>query len=236
MSQAALLSTRPQGDRDPLVVQLRATGRRVHAAPTVAIEPVLFESPDLARFDWVVVTSAAGAQALMERSTSQTSARWAAVGPRTASVLAALGIHAAAVPDESQGLRIADAIRLLGPLPGLRVLLARADAAAPDLPAALRGAGAVVTELAVYHTVIGPESSRPGVAAALADPALAAVLFASGSAVLGLLRLADDDPRWVPAVTIGPATSEVARDKGFRVLAQAERPSVEGLVAAVTQI
>src|SRR5215472_15698637 len=155
-SQAALLSTRPQGDRDPLVVRLRATGRRVHAAPTVAIEPVVFESPDLAQFDWVVVTSGAGAQALVERSTGQTSARWAAVGPRTASVLAALGIHPAAIPDESRGLRIADAIGLLGPLTGLRVLLARADSAAPDLPAALRGSGALVTELAVYHTVIGP--------------------------------------------------------------------------------
>jgi len=151
-------------------------------------------------------------------------------------VLAAYGIAAAAVPDESRGVRIADAIGLLGPLPGRRVLLARADAAAPDLPAALREAGAVVSELAVYHTVIGPEASRPAVAAALADPALAAVLFASGSAVLGLLRLADNDPRWVPAVTIGPATSEVARERGFRVLAEAMQPSVDGLLAAVTQI
>jgi len=236
MSEAALLSTRPQGDRDPLVVRLRQSGRRVHAAPTVALEPVPFASPDLRQFDWVVVTSAAGAQALLERSPSPASVRWAAVGPRTASVLAALGIDAAAVPDESRGVRIADALGLLGPLPGRRVLLARADAAAPDLPAALRGAGAVVSELAVYHTVIGPEASRPAVAVALADPALAAVLFASGSAVLGLLRLADNDPRWVPAVTIGPATSEVARDRGFRVLAEAQRPSVDGLLAAATQI
>jgi len=236
MSEAALLSTRPQGDRDPLVARLRESGRRVHAAPTVALEPVTFALPDLSRFDWVVVTSAAGARALLERSPSPAGVRWAAVGPRTASVLAAYGVAAAAVPEESRGVRIADAISLLGPLPGRRVLLARADAAAPDLPAALREAGAVVSELSVYHTVIGPEASRPAVAAALADPALAAVVFASGSAVLGLLRLADNDPRWVPAVTIGPATSGVARERGFRVLAEALQPSIDGLLAAVTQI
>lgn len=236
MSQAALLSTRPQADRDPLVIRLRATGRRVHAAPTVAIEPVDFDPPDLSEFNWVVVTSGTGAQALIARSVRPGAARWAAVGPGTAAVLAGQGITAAAMPEQSRGVRIADAIGLLGPLAGLRILLARADAAAPDLPAALREAGALVSELAVYHTVIGPEASRSGVVAALADPELAGVVFASGSAVLGLLRLADSDPRWVPAVTIGPATSGVARERGFRVLAEAEHPSVDGLVAAASQI
>ncbi len=236
MSHAALLSTRPQADRDPLVIRLRASGRRVHAAPTVAIEPVDFEPPDLRLFSWVVVTSGAGAQALLARCTSPFATRWAAVGPGTASVLTAAGISAAAVPDESRGLRIVDAIGLLGPLAGSHVLLARADAAAPDLPAALRGAGAAVSELAVYHTVIGPEASRAGVVAAMADPELGAVVFASGSAVLGLLRLADGDPRWVPAITIGPATSGVAREHGFRVLAEAERPSIDGLMAAASQV
>ena len=46
-------------------------------------------------------------------------------------------------------------------------------------------------------------------------------------------RLAARDVRLLPAVTIGPATSEVARREGFQVAAEAERPSVEGLVAAV---
>jgi uroporphyrinogen-III synthase len=138
------------------------------------------------------------------------------------------------VPEQSRGLRIAQAIAAVEPLAGLRVLLARADAAAPDLPAALREAGARVTDLAVYHTLAGPESSRPAVAAALADPALAAVLFASGSAVEGLLRLADPgaDARRLPAITIGPATTAVARRHGFAVAAEAATRDVDGLVRA----
>src|SRR5262245_6401183 len=232
----ALLSTRPEGERDPLVARLRELGCRVHAAPTVATEPLAFAPPDLGAFDWVVVTSAAGVEALLAAAPAGGRARWAAVGPRTAGALAARGIAAAAVPEESRGVRVAGAMAGGGPPAGARVLLARADAAAPDLPDALHQAGAVVRELAVYHTVVGPEAARPAVAAALADPGLAAVLFASGSAVRGLLRLAEGDPRRLPAVTIGPATSAVARAEGFRVAAEAARPGVDGLVEAVRHL
>ena len=223
------------------MARLRALGYGVRAAPTVATAPLAFDPPDLGAFDWVVVTSAAGADALLSATPAAAGPRWAAVGPRTAAALARRGVTAAAVPDESRGVRVAAAIAAVQtsaepgdlPLAGLRVLLARADAAAPDLPAALRAAGAAVGELAVYHTVVGPEASRPAVAAALDDASLAAVLFASGSAVRGLLRLAPRDPRRLPAITIGPATTEVAVAEGFRVAAQAARPGVEGLVEAV---
>jgi len=221
---------------DPLVVKLQARGHRVHAVPTVALEPVEFAVPDLARQDWVVVTSAAGVASLLERAGPAGGARWAAVGPRTAAALAARGIEAAAVADESRSAAIAAAIARVEPLPGRRVLLARADAAGDDLPRALRAAGALVEDVAVYHTVVGPEGSREPLDRALADPELEAAIFASGSAVRGLLRLAARDPRGLAAITIGPATSAVARQEGFRVAAEARRPGVEALVAEVDRL
>ena len=230
----SLLSTRPEGERDPLVAGLRALGYRVHAVPTVVTEPLPFVPPDLARCDWVVVTSATGARALLDAVPRDAAVRWAAVGPRTAAELAERGIAASAVPAQSRGVRVAEAIAAVEPLQGRRVLLARADAAADDLPAALRAAGAHVDELPVYHTVVGPEASRAGVAAALADPALVAAVFASGSAVRGLVLLGGDAARRLPAVTIGPATTEVAQSEGLRVVAEADRPGVEGLVSAIS--
>lgn len=230
---SSLLSTRPDGEGDPLAARLRELGYRVHAVPTVATEPLPFAPPPLARFDWVVVTSATGARALLDAVAPPAGVRWAAVGPRTAAELAAAGVAAEAVPAQALGVRVAGAIAAIEPLAGLRVLLARADAAAPDLPAALREAGAEVEELAVYHTVVGPEASRAAVTAALADPHLRAALFASGSAVRGLLRLGGERATRVPAITIGPATTEVALARGFRVVAEADRPGVDGLVDAV---
>jgi len=234
-----ILSTRPHGEADRLIARLAELGVRVVAVPTVATEPLPFEPPDLAAYDWVVVTSAAGARHLLDRlplgreSGAAGSLRWAAVGPQTAAALSERGVTVSALPEVSRGARIAEAIAAEAPLAGLRVLLARADAAAADLPLRLRAGGALVDELDVYRTVEGPESSRAPLDLALADPELAAVVFASGSAVRGLRRLAARDVRWLPAVTIGPATSEVARQEGFRVAAEAERPSVEGMVAAI---
>jgi uroporphyrinogen-III synthase len=230
----AVLCTRPDGEEDPLVARLRQLGLRALAVPTVATEPLSFETPDLGAYDWVVVTSAAGVRHLLDRVADvDENVRWAAVGPRTAAALSQHGLTASAVPEVSRGAEIAEAIAAVEPLPGVRVLLARADAAAPDLPLRLRAGGAVVDELDVYRTVEGPEASRAPLDLALADPELAAVIFASGSAVRGLRRLTTREVRSLPAVTIGPATSDAARLEGFRVAAEAETPSVEGLVEAI---
>jgi uroporphyrinogen-III synthase len=229
----SLLVTRPEGEGDPLVARLRELGHRVHTVPTVATVPLAFDTPDLNAYDWVVVTSPTGARALLSGVAPTRRVRWAAVGPKTAAVLTAAGVEVDALPAESRGERIASAIAAVAPLGGLRVLLARADAAAADLPKALRAAGARADELAVYHTDVGPESSRVPLVAALHDPELTALLFASGSAVRGLVRLAGSLELDKPAVTIGPATSAAARASGLRVAAEASHPSVEGMVSAV---
>jgi uroporphyrinogen-III synthase len=229
-----VLTTRPEGEADPLVAGLRQAGLRVAAVPTVAIEPLDFDPPDLRAYDWAVVTSAAGVRHLLDRvPPPPPGLRWAAVGPRTARALAERGLRASAVPEQSRGEAIAGAIATSEPLADLRVLLARADAAASDLPRTLRALGAAVEELDVYRTVEGPEASRAPLGSALADPGPLTVVFASGSAVRGLRRLAGAAGEGLPAVTIGPATTEVARREGFRVLAEAARPGVDELLSAI---
>jgi uroporphyrinogen-III synthase len=233
MSATGVLVTRPAGEADPLVEGLRRRGVDVRAVPTVALEPIAFDPPDFAAYDWVVVTSASGARALLARTAVKPAPRWAAVGPVTARELGELGVTADAVPGRARGVEVAGAMARVQPLPGRRVLLARASAASGDLPAVLREAGAEVDEVAVYRTVEGPESSRGPLNQALADQALGTVVFASGSAVRGLLRLAEREPRRLLAVTIGPATTAVAREHGFRVAAESEQASVEGLMEVI---
>jgi uroporphyrinogen-III synthase len=221
----AVLVTRPSGEDDPLVDALEASGYRVHAVPTVGTQPLDFDRPDLAAYDWVVVTSAAGVAAL---SAFPPGPRWAAVGTATARALRAAGVEPALVPDEADGLALANA---LPDVNGKRVLLVRASAAAPDLPERLRERGAAVEEMTAYLTIEGPPSSAAPLQAALRDADLAAVVFASGSAVRGFLALGGTAV--VPAVTIGPRTTEVARHLGFHVIAEAEQQSAEALAEAV---
>ncbi|TMD06080.1 MAG: uroporphyrinogen-III synthase [Chloroflexi bacterium] len=221
----AILVTRPQAERDPVVGLLQERGYRVHAVPTVATVPIKIGLPDLERYDWIVVTSATGVLALPSVPAGP---RWAAVGPGTAAELEARGVTPDVVPEQSNGLALADAIP---DVTGKTVLLARADAAGSDLPQRLRERGAVVDEVAVYRTVIGPAGSAGLFASALGDPSLAAVIFASGSAVQGYLRLGGR--RDIPAVTIGPRTTAAARAAGLSVLAEAAAQDPEALAAAV---
>lgn len=221
----AVLVTRPEGAADPLTGALEAAGYRVHAVPTVATQPAPFKPPDLTSYDWVVVTSAAGVEALTEISPGP---RWAAVGQATARALRARGIEPALVPDESNGLALANS---LPDMQGKRVLLVRASAASPDLPERLRARGAVIDELAAYMTIEGPLSATEHLQTALGDPDLAAIVFASGSAVRGYVALGGK-AAW-PAITIGPRTTAVARHEGFHVITEAGTQSVDALVAAV---
>ena len=221
----AILVTRPDGNADPLVGALEAAGYRVHAVPTVATQWLEFDQPDLSRYDWIVVTSVTGAAALTDLSPVP---QWAAVGHATARALRAREIEPAVVPEESNGLALANS---LPDVHGKRVLLVRASAAAADLPDRLRERGAMVDELAAYLTVEGPASAIEQLRTALVDVGLAAIVFASGSAVRGYLALGGVAV-W-PAITIGPRTTTVARQHGFHVVAEAARQSVEALVAAV---
>jgi uroporphyrinogen-III synthase len=223
----AILVTRPGGSEDPLAAALTDRGYRVHAVPTVGTEAADIQEESLTGFDWIVVTSAAGVAALPSLPTAS---RWAAVGEATAAALAARGVDADLVPAATNGAAIAAAF----PEPrGQRVLLARADAAAEDLPRMLRERGAEVVELSVYHTVEAPAGSAAALADALADGDLAGVVFASGSAVRGFLGLGGTPS--LPAITIGPRTTAVARELGFAVAGEATKQTTVGLVDAVVR-
>ena len=109
----------------------------------------------------------------------------------------------------------------------------RASAASPDLPERLRERGAVVDDLAAYLTIEGPPSSAEPLKAAIADPDLAATVFASGSAVRGYIALGGTTS--IPAITIGPRTTRVATQLGFKVIAEAETQTAKALAAAVVR-
>ena len=221
----AVLVTRPAGGADPLVAELERRGYQAVAVPTVATRPLTVDWPDLTKYDWIVVTSAAGVSTLPDASTF--SGRWAAVGRPTAQALRGRGFEVSLVPEQANGAALAQAISQENPS---RVLLVRGSIAADDLPALLRARGAKVDEVVSYESVEGPDSSRE----ALARAHVAAVVFASGSAVRGFLKLGGSTD--LPAITIGPRTSAVAREAGFTVLAEAASQSADELATAVEKV
>ncbi len=223
----AILVTRPAGSADPLVELLEKRGYQVHAVPTVETEPIPLKAIDLARCDWIVLTSVNGVDSM---TVLPRGPRYAAVGEKTAAALRARGVQAVHVPSRSNATALAES---LPNVEGKRIALVRASAASVDLPELLRLRGAVVEEITAYRTIEGPARSARPLRAALADPGLAAVVFASGSAVRGYIALGGTTA--MPAITIGPRTTASAREHGFRVIAEAEAQSAEELASAVVR-
>ncbi|MEO8744489.1 MAG: uroporphyrinogen-III synthase [Candidatus Dormiibacterota bacterium] len=223
----AIVVTRPAGPRDPLVMALEQHGYRVHAVPTVETRPMEFDSRGLETCDWIVVTSVRGVNAIRDIPMGP---QFAAIGEQTAGALRARGIEPAHIPPHTSGASLGEA---LPDVEGKHIALVRASAADGDLPVRLRRRGAVVEEISAYQTVEGPAASAGRLRDALDDPDLAAIVFASGSAVRGFVALGGTT-RW-PAITIGPRTTSTAREHGFRVVAEAESQSAESLTAAVAK-
>lgn len=235
-----ILLTRPSGRAAGLASRLRAAGIGVHVVPTVETEPdhagVTALADRLDGADWLVVTSPLGAQLVVGVLARRTTAapRLAAVGSATAAVLEQAGRRVGVVPADSTGRGLAAALADAAPLAGRSVVLARAGAAGRDLPDALRAVGAIVQDIAVYRTVEAPAASGEPLARALADPELAGIVVASGSAVRGLVRLAR--PGALPAtpvVSIGPTTSDAVRAAGLQLAAEAARPDDDALLDAI---
>jgi uroporphyrinogen III methyltransferase/synthase len=220
--------TRARVQSSGLAARLRALGARVVEAPTIRIEPLAFDLPDLRDYDLLVLTSPNAVEALMRRAhdaRALSGPKIAVIGPGTADALRARGIVADIVPARAVGESLAQELAGLGTR---RALVARAEQARDVVPDALRAAGAEVDVVALYRTVAEPLAERDRVAALGADW----LTFASASAVRFFHAAAGtlDGPR---LASIGPVTSAALRELGREPDLEAVDHTPDGLVAAL---
>ncbi len=235
--------TRARAQASALAARLRLLGAEVVETPAIRIEPragdaeVAAAVDRIADYGLVVLTSPNGVETLFAAldaggrdSRALAGATVAAIGPATARALARHGIRADVVPEKAVAEALAEA---LGPIDvsGQRVLIARAATARDVLPEALRDRGADVDVVALYDTVAEPLSAAELDGLAEADY----VTFTSSSTVTFLLDALDgrDFPAGARVISIGPVTSETARDRGLEVAVEAERHDIDGLVDAL---
>ncbi len=186
------------------------------------------ELAELDDYDWLVVTSAAGAERVGAAARSANDVRLAAVGTATAQVLASeSGRSVDLMPDVQRAEALAERFVAETP-PGQRILIAQADIASPSLADSLRLAGHRVTTVTAYRTVAREPANEAGLDAD-------AVLFASGSSVESWCRAFG--PIGPPLrVAIGPSTAAVARRLGLKLSGVASDHSVEGLVTELERL
>lgn len=227
--RTVLVTRQHRGELDDL---LEARGATAVHVPLIEIVPpadggdaLRVELADLGSYDWLVVTSGAGAARVGAAAAGHPEVRLAAVGESTARTLADLaGRPVDLVPTEQRAAGLAAALLGVAATPS-RMLLALAERAGDEMPAALAAAGHDVRVVTAYRT-----------APATPDPALVegadALLLASGSAAEAWV--ATFGPAAPPVVVaIGPTTAETARRSGLKVTGIAADHSLTGLVDEV---
>jgi len=242
----SVLVPRTRHQAGELSERLRVLGAEPVEAPTIAIQAS--RTPQLLRaaltdvgngaYDWVALTSANGVAAVVEQLAELgrdarlfAPVRLAAVGPGTAEALAAAGLRAELVPPTATTGELAAALVASGP--PARALLPRADIATPTLTEALRSAGWRVDEVEAYRTVPVTELD-PGVRQRLELGEIDVLAFASSSTVRNFVDLfGGPPPAGTRVASIGPVTSQICRDLGLQVDAEADPHDLDGLVAAV---
>jgi len=241
-SRPRVLVTRPAAQAATFIEALRGARLEPVLVPAIEIQ-LLPEAAGLQQavgriddFQWVVVTSANGAQAILDAAfrakANLGNPRWAALGAATGAVLRAAGIGIAFEPASSTADALAAGIPLVA---GDQVAVIRGDLAGNVLATRLRARGATVDDIVGYRTREAPDSSRALLRDAIDAGPISALVFSSGSTVRGLTRLVaaeSIDLSGIPAICIGDATAEAARLAGFRVMAIA--PSPDAITVAET--
>ena len=234
--------TRARAQASGLARALAALGAEPVELPAIRIEPRIDTEEvrravhDLHSYALVCLTSANGARLLFEAMAAQgrdaralANATVAAIGPGTAAALAERGVLTDVVPERFLAESLVESLAEV-PLEGKPVLLARAAEGRDVLPDALREGGAEVDVIPLYETVAEAPAPEAIEGAREADY----LTFTSSSTVRNLVEAVGPDaaPR-ARVVSIGPITSEAAREAGLTVDVEAERHDVEGLVEAI---
>ena len=248
-----IVVTRPRDQAPELVDRLRALGAEPIESPMIAImppddpEPLMRAADAAGTFDCIAFTSANAVESFMTALLDGTRDLRAlkgpllcAVGAATADRLRRYGLNVDLVPSEFRAEAVVAALVAQRSVAGMRVLLPRADIGREVIAAQLREAGALVTEVVAYRTVLqdATRGNEPDVFGMLLNGQIDVVTFTSASAVRNFLTVYGTDQavdllNTTLVATIGPVTAEAATQVGIRVAIQPTTYTIPALVDAI---
>jgi uroporphyrinogen-III synthase len=250
LSGIRVLVGRAPSQASALSSGLSALGAEVLSIPFIEIrKPRSYRPLDaalktLGGYDWLVLTSVNGVEALWSRveklgltEKAFEHLKIAAIGPATKKAIEKHGLPVAVVPEQYLAESVVESLR--PQVKGKRVLLARAKVAREVIPRELRELGAHVDVIESYQTVL-PQGSRERLRGALRNEERRphVIAFTSSSTVRNFLELLGQDRTrdrfyGIQFASIGPVTSSTLRELGLPVHIEARQYTIPGLIDGI---
>jgi uroporphyrinogen III methyltransferase/synthase len=243
--------TRARAQASDLVRCLSDLGAECLEYPTIKIkppddlEPLDQATANLSIYDWLIFTSVNGVTFFFERLFASgrdiralKNLNTVAIGPATEKRLADFGLKSDIVPESYRAESIAEAFSKKD-IKGKRILLPRAQEARPILPKELTKMGAVVDEIIAYRTQAVRDNADQLIKN-LEEKSIDLITFTSSSTVKNFKALLPSERfktllQGVIVASIGPITSDTARELGFDVHITAESYTIPGLCQVIQQ-
>jgi uroporphyrinogen III methyltransferase/synthase len=226
--------------------QLQAAGAEPIYCPMIEIVPpesfvALDQAIDrLDETDFLILTSVNAVEAFFARladldldARALAGVKLVTVGPKTAEALTTFGLKPDMIPADYRAEGVIEMLR--ASVAGKRVLYPRAELAREVIPQQLAEAGATVDDPVAYRSII-PETSGETLRTAL-DADVDLMTFSASSMVNNLVSMLSaeelETARQIPAASIGPLTSETAREAGLNIVVEPEESTLDAMLAAM---
>lgn len=242
-----ILVGRARHQAGSLSASLRGLGATVIEIPFIEIrrprsyQPLDEALKNLKTYDWLILTSVNGVQAMWNRlrrlnirRTALKHLQIAAIGPATKKAIVKHGLKVKMVPEEYVAESVVQGLR--DKVIGKRVLLVRAKVARDVIPEELHAAGAQVDVVEAYETVV-PEKSRRRLLSLMNNPKRRphVVTFTSSSTAKNFAELLGNASvvKNVQFASIGPVTSATLRELHLPPAIEAREFTMGGLIRAI---
>lgn len=241
-----IVVTRPKARAGTLTARLRALGAEVVSYPCICTERIVPNPSveaalyDLSAYQWLVLTSPAGADALFDalfacgldaRALAQL--KIAVIGKGTASQLRKYGIHADFMPQHYDSEHLAAGLCLLAKS-GERMLLLRAEKASAALTEALQANDIDYEDIPLYRTIYQSDCSAE-LEQRLREDSVDYVTFTSASTVHAFRKsLPQADLSRITGVCIGAQTEAAAKQYGIATIL-AKNADITSMIEAIQE-
>lgn len=234
--------TRPKERSESTIREVEERGWEALIVPAIEIVPVDYDTVksqvgNLADYDWMVLTSAAGADIVYDIFGHElNNIKIGVIGPKTSLALEERGIKVDLIPREYKGENLADEMVEAG-ISGQKILVARASIGREVLVNELEKV-ALVKEVTLYDTDMPRDlGALREMELAVAEKKIDAVIFTSSQTVKNIFSRAEknlaENLKNVKVCAIGPITKTTLEEFGVRVDIMPEEYTVKASLDAL---